>query len=70
MGIPNYEKKATEETSYALTFGTEAIIPAKIGSRSYRVEAFQPDTNDQGLKLHLDLLQERRDQAEAMMATH
>jgi hypothetical protein len=64
------KKTATEETPYALTFGTEAIILAKIGSGSYRVEAFQPDTNDQGPKLHLDLLQERRNQAEAMMATH
>jgi hypothetical protein len=64
------KKTATEETPYVLTFGTEAVVPAKIGSGSYRVEAFQPNTNDQGLKLHLDLLQERCDQAEAMMATH
>jgi hypothetical protein len=64
------KKTATEETPYALTFGTEAVIPTKIGSRSYRVEAFRPKTNDQGLKLHLDLLQERCDQAKAMMATH
>jgi hypothetical protein len=64
------KKIATEETPYALTFGIEAVIPAEIGSRSYCVEAFQPETNDQGLKLHLDLLQERRDQAEATMATH
>jgi hypothetical protein len=64
------KKIATEETSYALTFGTEAVVPTEIRSGSYRVEAFQPDTNNQGLKLHLDLLQERRDQAEATMATH
>jgi hypothetical protein len=64
------KKIATEETLYALTFETEAVIPAEIGSGSYRVEALQSDANDQGLKLHLDLLQERRDQAEAMMATH
>jgi hypothetical protein len=64
------KKTATEETPYALTFRAEAIIPAEIRSRSYRVEAFRPETNGQGLKLHLDLLQERRDQAEAAMATH
>jgi hypothetical protein len=64
------KKTITEETPYALTFRIEAVIPTKIGSRSYRVEAFRPETNDQGLKLHLDLLQERHDQAEAMMATH
>jgi hypothetical protein len=64
------KKTATEETPYALTFGTVAVIPVEIGSGSYRVEAFQLDTNDQGLKLQLDLLQERHDQAEAIMATH
>jgi hypothetical protein len=64
------KKTTTEETPYALAFGTEAVILAKIGSRIYRVGAFRPKTNDQGLKLHLDLLQERRDQAEAMMAMH
>jgi hypothetical protein len=53
------KKTATEETPYALSFGTEAVIPAEIGLGSYRVETFQPDTNDQGLRLHLDLLQER-----------
>jgi hypothetical protein len=64
------KKTATEETPYALTFGIEAVVPVENGSGSYRVEAFQPRTNDQGLRLHLDLLQERRDQAEAMMAIH
>jgi transposase InsO family protein len=49
------KKTTTEETPYALAFGTEAVIPAKIGSRSYRVGAFRPETNDQGLKLHLNL---------------
>ena len=47
-----------EETQYALTFRTEAIIPAKLGSGSYRVETFKVEANDEGLKLHLDLLQE------------
>jgi hypothetical protein len=46
----------TEETSYALAFGTEAIIPAKLGSRSLRVESYKAETNDERLKLHLDLL--------------
>jgi hypothetical protein len=64
------KKTAMEETPYALTFGTEAVVPVEIGSGSYRVEAFQARTNDQGLRLHLDLLQERRDQAEAMIAIH
>ncbi|XP_059436668.1 uncharacterized protein LOC132169694 [Corylus avellana] len=49
----------TEESPYALAFGTEAVIPAEIGSGSYRVESFYSETNNEGLKLHLDLLQEK-----------
>ena len=49
-------KTPIEETPYALAFRTEAIIPVKLGSGSYRVENFRQEANDEGLKLHLDLL--------------
>jgi hypothetical protein len=45
-----------KETPYALAFGTEAIIPVELGSGSYRVENIKAEANDEGLKLHLDLL--------------
>ena len=64
------KKTSTEETPYAFAFGTEAVIPAEIGSGSYRVEAFQPEINNEGLILHLDLLQEKRDQDEVTMAAY
>ena len=57
----------TEETSYALAFGTEAVIPVELGSGSLRVGTFRAETNDEGLKLHLDLFQEKRDQAQITM---
>jgi hypothetical protein len=56
-------RTSTEETLYALAFGTEAIIPAELGSGSLRVESYKTETNNEGLKLHLDLLQEKRDHA-------
>jgi hypothetical protein len=56
-----------EETSYALAFGVEAMILAELGSGSYRVEAFKLETNDESLKLHLDLLQEKCDQGQITM---
>jgi hypothetical protein len=59
-----------EETSYALTFRTEAIIPAELGSGSFRVETFKAKTNDEGLKLHLDLLQEKCDRAQITMVAY
>ncbi|XP_059446435.1 uncharacterized protein LOC132177982 [Corylus avellana] len=62
--IPN------EETPYALAFGTEAVIPAEVGSGSYRVETFQSETNNEGLQLHLDFLQEKWDQAQVAMAAY
>jgi hypothetical protein len=50
------KKTLNEETLYALAFEAEAVIPAKVGMVSYRVEAFQLGTNNEGLRLHLDLL--------------
>ena len=60
----------TEETIYALAFGTKVVIPTELGSRSLRVETFRAESNDEGLKLHLDLLQEKRDQAQITMSAY
>jgi ribonuclease HI len=64
------KRTPTEETPYALAFGTEAIIPAELGSESLRVEAYKAEPNDEGLKLHLDLLQEKRDQAQITQSAY
>jgi hypothetical protein len=64
------KRTPTEETPYALPFETEAIIPAKLGSRSYKVKTFKADANDEGLKLHLDLLQEKHDWAQITMIVY
>jgi IS30 family transposase len=49
-------KTLTEETPYALAFEIEAIILAELGSGFLKLETFKVETNDKGLKLHLDLL--------------
>jgi ribonuclease HI len=64
------KRTPTEESPYALTFGTEAVIPAELGSGSLRVESYQREANAEGLKLHLDLLQERRDQAQITLTAY
>ncbi|XP_059436621.1 uncharacterized protein LOC132169636 [Corylus avellana] len=64
------KRTPTEENPYALTFGTEAVIPAEVGSGSFCVETFKSKLNDEGLKLHLDLLQEKRDQAQITLAAY
>jgi hypothetical protein len=54
---------ATSETPYSLAFGVEAVIPVEIGSPSFRIQHYNPRFNSEGLKLHLDLLEEKRDEA-------
>jgi len=60
----------TGATSFSFTFGAKAVIPVEVGSLSYRVSHYNPGLNSEGLKLHLDLLEERRDQAELAMAAY
>jgi hypothetical protein len=40
------------------------------GQGSLRVEAYKVETNNEGLKLHLDLLQEKRDQAQIAQSAY
>jgi transposase InsO family protein len=54
----------TGETPFSLTYGTEAVIPAEVGSPSFRVAYYNPGLNDEGISLNLDLLQEKRDDAQ------
>jgi hypothetical protein len=54
---------ATSETPYSLAFGVEAVIPVEIGSPSFRIQHYNPGFNSTGLKLHLNLLEEKREDA-------
>jgi hypothetical protein len=51
------------ETPFSFTYRTKAAIRAEIGSPSFRVSHYNPKLNDEGIKLHMDLLQERKDKA-------
>nr|GEX38447.1 reverse transcriptase domain-containing protein [Tanacetum cinerariifolium] len=55
-------KSSHGDTPFSLTYGTEAVIPAKIGTPSYRAVAVDVVYNDEELQLNLDLLGERREQ--------
>ena len=57
-------KEATRETPFSLVFGTEAIIPTKVGILSYRVENYSEQENDIALLENLDFLKEKCDQAQ------
>ena len=55
-------KSATQETPFALAFGTEAVAPVEIGLKSPRIELSSVERNEEALRLNLDLLDEKREQ--------
>ncbi|CDO99984.1 unnamed protein product [Coffea canephora] len=63
-------RTATQETPFALTYGAEAVIPAEIGVPSCRVQNFIAWDNEEELRLNLDLLEARREEAVIRMAKY
>ena len=57
-------KSATQETLFALAFGTEEIAPVNIGLKSPRIELASVEHNEEALRLNLDLLDEKGDQVQ------
>ena len=55
-------KSATQETPFALAFGTEAVAPVEIGLKSLRIELESIEQNQEALRLNLDLLDEKCEQ--------
>ena len=55
-------KSATQETSFTLAFGTEAVAPVEVRLKSSRIELAIMENNDEALRLNLDLLEEKREQ--------
>ena len=58
------QKSATRETPFALAFCTEAVAPVEVGIKSPRVELALEEQNDEALRLHLELLDEKREQVQ------
>ncbi|GJZ13832.1 reverse transcriptase domain-containing protein [Tanacetum coccineum] len=56
-------KSSNGDTPFSLTYGTEAVIPAEIGMPTYRTAAVNIVRNDDEIRLNLDLVEERREQA-------
>jgi len=60
----------TGATPFSLTYGSEAVIPTEVESPSFQISHYNPRHNDEGMKLNLDLLQERRDEAHVTWAAY
>ncbi|GJS18723.1 hypothetical protein Tco_0413195 [Tanacetum coccineum] len=56
-------KSSNGDTLFSLTYGTKAVIPAKIGMPTLRTTEVDLVQNDEALEINLDLLEERREQA-------
>ena len=52
----------TQETPFALAFGTEVVAPVEVGLKSPRIELASVEQNEEALRLNLDLLDEKREQ--------
>ena len=63
-------RTATAENPFFMTYGTEAMVPAKIGEPSFRTAHFDSYFNDQGLALNLDLIEIKRDKAQLQMVAN
>ena len=55
-------KFATQETLFALAFGTEVVAPVEIRLKSPRIELASVEHNEKALRLNLDLLDEKHEQ--------
>ena len=60
----------TGETPFQLAYGTDAVIPAKVGLTSYQVENYSEDKNEEALRLQLDLVDKVRATAEQRLAQY
>ncbi|GJY23577.1 reverse transcriptase domain-containing protein, partial [Tanacetum coccineum] len=56
-------KSSNIDTPFSLTYGTEAVIPAEIGMPTLRTAELDLVRNNEALKINLDLLEERREEA-------
>ncbi|GKB87138.1 reverse transcriptase domain-containing protein [Tanacetum coccineum] len=56
-------KSSNEDTSFSLTYGTEAVIPTEIGMPTIKTTEVDLVQNNEALEINLDLLEERRKEA-------
>ena len=51
------------EMPYSMVYGTKLVIPVEIGMPSFRTSNFDKENNKVKLRLNLDLLDRKKDQA-------
>ncbi|XP_070007896.1 uncharacterized protein [Nicotiana sylvestris] len=61
-------KSSTGATQFSLIYGTEALIPIKVGETNIRFRYATKDSNDESMNTSLELLDERREAALVRLA--
>lgn len=56
--------------TFSLAFRTKAVIHVEIGMTTYRAANFDSEKNEEGLRINLDLLVEKIDEAVLQTATY
>ena len=64
------ERTATKDTPFSLVYGAEAVIPIEVSLSTARTTLMTAETNDEGLRANLDLIEERRSDAEVRQAAY
>ncbi|XP_074324061.1 uncharacterized protein LOC141660983 [Apium graveolens] len=63
-------KVTTKATTFMLAYRSEVLVPIKNTHGSPRIEAYEPETNEEGMRLTFDLIDEVRDEANARNIEH
>ncbi|XP_074368281.1 uncharacterized protein LOC141708514 [Apium graveolens] len=63
-------RSTTGETPFMLTYGYEAMVPVEVGSGSLRRDCYRKEDAEVNQRLHLDLLEETRENSELRLAAY
>nr|GEU39062.1 reverse transcriptase domain-containing protein [Tanacetum cinerariifolium] len=55
-------KTSNKDTTFSLTYGTEAVIPIEISMPTLRTAEVDSARNNEALEINLDLLEEKREE--------
>ena len=61
-------RRSTGETSFAMTYGAEAVIPLEANFPTLRTNSFTSNSNDELLGKSLDMIEERREKTVIQLA--
>jgi hypothetical protein len=70
LGLLNYEKNSYRRNPLCSGIRNWSSHPGRVGVGKPKVESYKAEANTEGLKLHLDLLQEKRDHAQITLSAY